>query len=106
MPPADGPTASKTTPAGAMYVNAFASVTPWPSLFVTVTPTAPAVCAGDVAVMVVALTTVTAVAAVPPTLTVAPAMKPVPLIVRAVPPLVDPKLGDTLVIVGAGNDDE
>ena len=72
------------------------------SAFVTVTPTAPAACAGVVAVIVVAFTTVTPVALVPPTLTVAPALNPVPLIVIAVPPTVDPDGGATPVTVGAG----
>src|SRR5262249_23978754 len=90
---------------GARYVNAFASDPLWPSVFVTVTLAAPAACAGEVAVIVVALTTVTAVAAVPPTVTVAPARKPVPVIVRLVPPLVDPDVGATPVTVGAGKDE-
>ena len=105
MPPAAGPTASKMTPGGARYVNAFASVPLWPSLFVTLTLTAPAACEGVVAVIVVALTTVTAVAAVPPMMTVGPDRKPVPLIVTAVPPLVVPETGATLAI-GAWNGDE
>ena len=50
----------------------------------------------------VLLTTVTAVAAVPPKLTVAPVKKPVPLIVTDVPPLVLPEDGETPVTVGAG----
>ena len=106
LPPADGATASKMTPGGARYVNAFASAMLWPSLFSTLTLTAPAACEGVVAVIVVALTTVTAVAAVPPMVTVGPAMKPVPVIVTAVPPLVVPEIGATLVTVGAGNGDE
>ncbi len=47
------------------------------------------------------LTTVTLLAAVPPNVTVAPATKFVPVIVTAVPPLVDPELGETELIVGA-----
>ena len=69
-------------------------------LTVTVTVTAPALPAGVVAVMVVLFTTTTLVAAVPPKVTVAPAAKLVPVIVTAVPPAVDPVLGDTLVNVG------
>jgi hypothetical protein len=45
-------------------------------------------------------TTVTAVAAVPPKVTVAPAKKPVPEIVTAVPPAIGPLLGTTEVTVG------
>ena len=66
------------------------------------TDTAPAACAGVLAVMLVALTTVTPVAAVPPRLTVAPVKKPVPVMVTAVPPLVVPVAGDIAVTVGAG----
>ena len=78
-----------------------ASVALWPSVFVTVTFTAPAACAGVVAVMVVLLTTVTPVAAVPPKLTVAPATKLVPVMLIAVPPVVRLLFGETEVIVGA-----
>ena len=69
-------------------------------LTVTVTVTAPALPAGVVAVMVVLFTTTTLVAAAPPNVTVAPAAKFVPVIVTAVPPVVDPLLGDTLLTVG------
>ena len=68
----------------------------------TTTLTAPAACAGVVAVIEVLFTTVIPVAAVPPRLTVAPVRKPVPVIVTAVPPLVLPEDGETLVTVGAG----
>ena len=68
----------------------------------TVTLTAPAACAGVVAVMLVLLTTFTLVAALPPTLTAAPAAKFVPVIVTAVPPVVGPDTGATLLTVGAG----
>ena len=47
-------------------------------------------------------TTDTAVAGVPPTLTVAPAAKLVPLIVIAVPPLAEPDGGAILATVGGG----
>jgi hypothetical protein len=67
---------------------------------VTVTVTAPAACAGVVAVIEVLLTTTTLVAAVPPNDTVAPAEKLVPVIVTAVPPEVEPLFGETLVTVG------
>jgi hypothetical protein len=52
--------------------------------------------------MDVSLTTVTAVAAVPPRPTVAPARKPVPVIISAVPPAVGPVLGVIDATVGAG----
>ena len=64
--------------------------------------TAPAECAGVVAVIEVELTTVTPVADVPPKLTVAPAAKPVPVMVTDVPPLVVPEVGEIALTVGAG----
>ena len=67
----------------------------------TTTLTAPAECAGVVAVMEVELTTVTLVADDPPKLTVAPAEKPVPVIVTDVPPLVLPDVGEIELTVGA-----
>jgi hypothetical protein len=70
--------------------------------FVTVTVTEPAAWAGVVAVIVVAFTTTTDVAAVPPMATVAPPTKFVPLIVTFVPPAVEPLVGAMLVTVGAG----
>src|SRR5581483_4488647 len=105
VPPVVEPVAGDTwviVGAGATWVNAVVAVALWPSRLVTVTFTAPAAWAGVVAVIVVLLTTLTLVAAVPPTLTVAPVAKPVPVIVSAVPPVVEPVAGDTLVIVGAG----
>ena len=74
----------------------------WASVLVTTTLTAPAACAGVVAVIDVLLTTVTPVAAVPPSFTVAPARKPVPVIVTAVPPLAVPEFGVIELTVGAG----
>jgi hypothetical protein len=62
--------------------------------------TAPAAWAGVVAVIEVLLTTVTLAAAVPPNVIVAPATKLVPVIVTAVPPLVEPEPGEIVVIVG------
>jgi len=67
---------------------------------VTVTVTAPAVPAGVVAVIWVALTTTMLVAAVLPNSTVAPVTKFVPVIVTAVPPAADPLFGLTLLTVG------
>ena len=86
-----------------LYVNALESAPFCPSGLVTVTATVPAAPAGVVAVMVVPLTTATAVAALLPRLTVAPATKLAPLIVIAVPPIVEPDAGVTLATVGAGN---
>jgi hypothetical protein len=51
--------------------------------------------------IVVALTTVTAVAAAPPIVTVAPAAKFVPVIATEVPPLVGPAFGEIALTVGA-----
>ena len=50
-------------------------------------------------------TTVTAVADVPPSFTVAPDRKPVPVIVTVVPPLAVPDVGEMALTVGAGFDD-
>ena len=68
---------------------------------VTCTSRAPAVPAGVRAVSCVALTNVTFVAAVPPTRTVAPDTKFVPVSVIVVPPAVGPDVGDTEVRAGA-----
>ena len=70
--------------------------------FVTRIATAPdAAWTGVVAVIVVALTTVTLVAAVPSRATVAPVTKPVTVIVIAVPPATLPEEGARLVTDGA-----
>ena len=66
----------------------------------TVTSTAPAACAGAVAVNCVADTNVTAGDAVLPKLTIAPGTKPVPLTVTMFPPAVEPAFGTTLLTVG------
>jgi hypothetical protein len=55
-----------------------------------------------IAVIVVPFATVTLVADVPLSFTVAPVRKPVPVMVTAVPPLVVPELGVIAVTVGAG----
>jgi hypothetical protein len=67
---------------------------------VTVTVTAPALPAGVVAVILVLLATTTFVAAALPNVTVAPDAKFVPVMVTAVPPAVDPLVGETPVTVG------
>jgi hypothetical protein len=85
-----------------VYVYPLFSVPLCPSLLLTTTFTAPAPCAGVVAVMVVLLPTLTPVAAIPPKLTVAPARNPVPVIVTGVPPAVVPDPGVIELTVGAG----
>ena len=66
---------------------------------VTVTSTAPAVPAGDVAVIEVALTTVKE-ALVPPNFTALALLKLVPVMVTLVPPAVGPLAGVIAVTVG------
>ena len=68
--------------------------------FVTTALTTPGAPAGVTAVIEVAFTNTTLVAADPPIVTVAPVMKPVPVIVTGVPPSVEPDDGDTAVTVG------
>jgi len=92
-----------TVGAGNAYVKPLVSVAACVSGLVTTTFTAPAACAGVVAVIVVLLTTVMPVAGLPPKLTVAPETRLVPEIVIAVPPVVRPVFGETPPTVGAGN---
>src|ERR1700730_708374 len=75
----------------------------WVSVLVTTTLTTPAAWAGVVAVMEVLFTTITLLAAVRPTVTVAPDRKPVPVMVTVVPPLTGPELGEIAVTVGGGD---
>ena len=82
-------------------MNAPVNVAAPVSAFVTTTFFAPTVPAGVVQVIDEADTTVTPVHAAPSTETVAPATKPVPVIVIAVPPAVLPDVGAIAVIVGA-----
>ena len=86
-------------------MNPLARLPLCPPGLVTFTAAAPAVPAGVVAVIDVLLTTTTLVAAAMPKVTVSPEAKFVPVIVTAVPPAVDPLLGETLVTVGAGPTD-
>jgi hypothetical protein len=106
VPPPTGPLIGETlvTVGEATYVKPFIRLPACPPGLVTVTVTAPTLPAGVVAVMLVLLTTTTFVAAALPNVTVAPATKFVPVMVTAVPPAVDPLLGDTLVTVGIGPD--
>src|SRR4051794_17390515 len=88
--------------AGASNVNwSFALVAEVPPTVVTVMSTVPAACAGAVAVMLVALSTVNDAAGVTPNSTSMALLKPVPVIVTDVPPLLGPWAGLTLVTVGA-----
>ena len=73
-----------------------------PEGVVTTTLAVPAVPAGVVAVMDVALTTVTPVAAAPPMVTPVAPVKLAPVIVRLVPPAVVPVFGLIADTVGAG----
>ena len=68
-----------------------------PVASVTTTSTGPALCAGEVATIVVVLLTVTLVAGVVPKDTVAVELKPVPVIVTVVSPVTDPDDGATPV---------
>ena len=90
-----------TLPVLVWYVNWSAELVElvWP-LPVTVTSTVPEP-AGLVAVIDVALLTVTAVAAVEPNATVSPDAKPVPVMVTVVPPAAGPLVGLTADTVGA-----
>src|SRR5712692_7147086 len=105
VPPAAGPEVGLTalTVGGAMYANwspGFTALDCAPT--VTTTSTVPAACAGVVALICVALTTVTPVAAAPPTVTAAVASKFVPVIVMAVPPGAGPDVGVTALTLGGG----
>ena len=68
---------------------------------VTVTSTAPAACAGEVAVIEVALTTAKLAAAVPPNDTAVAPVKLLPVMVTLVPPAIGPAFGLTALTVGA-----
>ena len=70
-------------------------------MFLTTTFTAPAECAGDLAVIEVEETRTTLVADVPPKVTVRPVLNPVPVIVTDVPPAGKPPTGEMVVTVGA-----
>jgi hypothetical protein len=101
MPPVTGMMVTTPPFAGSMpapapvtvYVKPDARVPLSPSGLVTVTFFAPTVPAGTTAVRRVALTYCTAVAATPPTATVAPGAKDVPVIVTLVPPARGPLAG-------------
>ena len=104
VPPDAGPEfgATLVTAGGPMKVKTSARLVALvPPTVVTVTSTAPAACAGEVAVIWFALFTVNVVAAVAPKLTALAPVKFVPAITTLVPPLEGPELGVTLVTVGA-----
>ena len=73
-----------------------------PAGVVTMTLTAPAAPTGVVAVIVVAFTTETDVAATPPNVTLVVPVKVVPVMVTLVPPRAEPEFGLTEVTVGRG----
>ena len=73
-----------------------------PPAVVTETSFAPAVPAGVLAVIELALTTTILVAETPPTFTLVAPVKLVPVMVIEVPPNVVPDVGETLVMVGTG----
>src|SRR5579863_756567 len=103
VPPAVGPLVglSEDTVGAATNVNwSPLEVAEVPPAVVTVTSTVPADSAGEVAVIVVPLTTETPVAAVPPKETVAGEAKLVPVMVTDVPPEVGPWFGLTALTVG------
>ena len=77
-------------------------LTLFPPWSVTATRTEPVV-AGETAVSVVALTTVTLALATEPKVAVVPAMNPVPVTVTVVPPTSGPSLGASPVMVGTGS---
>ncbi|CAB4656452.1 unannotated protein [freshwater metagenome] len=86
---------------GVTYVYVPVEVVNPVSEFVTITSLAPADPAGVVQVIDVAETTTTLAHGAPPTLTVAPAAKLVPVIVIEVPPAVFPEDGEIEVMVGS-----
>lgn len=106
VPPAVEPLTGDTevTVGGAPYVYKPVPVPANPdvAVFVTTMFVAPAELAGVVAVMLVALTTVTPVAEAEPNRTVAPLSKSVPVMVTDVPPAMLPPAGVTAVTVGTG----
>ena len=72
----------------------------WPSMFVTTTSADPTAWAGVVAVIVLLSRTMIVAQSVPPIRTTAPLMKPSPLTVIVVPPLIEPLLGIVEVTLG------
>src|SRR6516165_2507559 len=103
VPPVVSPVVGETlVTVGAPKVNPLASVALCPSGLVTTTLMLPCACGGVFAVIFVALTTTTEVAAAPPNVTVAPDAKFCPVNVTGVPPAIGPLAGETAVRIGAG----
>ncbi len=113
VPPPSGPAAGLTldTAGAVVFGEETTRYEKWseaplaevPPGVVTVTSTVPADPAGTVAVIELLELTTTDVAGLPPTMTAVPDVKPVPVIVIDVPPLVAPALGETLVTDGTGS---
>ena len=104
VPPSLAPLVGVTdvaTGGGGTKVKQLTQVALWVSRLVTVTFAAPATCAVVVPVMLVAVTVAT-VSGDPPSDTLAPDWKPLPLTVTELPPAVDPLFGVTDVTVGGG----
>ncbi len=87
------------TVGGATYVKRLLAAFV-PPVVVTSTLAVPAACAGVVAVIELALTTVMPVAAVPPIVTPVVPLNPAPVIVTPVPPSVEPEFGEIDVTAG------
>ena len=103
-PPAVGPEFGEMLVNVGVVVKVYMSadeVADVPLGVVTVISMVPATWAGAVAVICVALLTVNEVAAVPPKDTAVAPVKPVPVIITGVPPVIDPEVGETLVTTGA-----
>ena len=105
VPPAAGPALGATeltVGTGAKYLKwSDGEVAEVPPGVMTVTSTVPGACAGEVAVIWVAETTVKLEAAVAPKWTAVAPVKPVPVMVTEVPPAVGPVVGATELTVGA-----
>ena len=106
VPPAAGPDVGlmEVIVGGALAVKPPLSVAVCPSGLITTTFTGPAVITGVTTEMMDAESTLTEVPGALPKVTVSPLWKFVPVIVTVVPPVVDPELGvsDTMVGAGAG----
>jgi hypothetical protein len=104
VPPASGPAMGEIslTTGATVYVKWSAElVAELPPGVVTVTSTVPASPAGEVAVMLVSLTTVPPVAAALPKLTAVAPVNPLPAMVTTVPPTSGPAVGEIPVTTGA-----
>jgi hypothetical protein len=87
-------------PVPGLKVKAAGRLDIWPSGFLTVTSTTAADSAGVAARRSEELAKATDLAATLPNDTPEPLWKPVPAIFTAVPPVVDPELGETLLTFG------